>query len=365
MALTDASQSRTTGYDTSTTSYTAGEEPWNKNIEGYTINQEGTEAVTYQCDWEKWHGMYRNIAELRSTIDTECRWIIGKKFTMDDKTEKITGRIKGKGKDTIRKILFNMLRTSKICGDAFAWIARDKAKRIINLKILDPGTIEIQADKFGIIRKYVQVAEKGHGAMHQANKIVLDEWDPGEIFHLSNNSIADEIHGIPDSEKMQDIVKMRHQAMDDNTLIFHRYGKPTYFFEATTDDETELAAIKDKLDKVKKNFEDALFPKGTLEKIERVSTPQYASLDPLPWMKFLRSYFTESSGVPDLVRGKSDEVSLAAGKLNLLSYKEKIIMQQLEYSEEIDMQLGLDITFEEPPEIDVEVGINNTNESVK
>ncbi len=40
-------------------------------------------------------------------------------------------------------------------------------------------------------------------------------------------------------------------------------------------------------------------------------------------------------------------------------------MEQIEYSEEIKSQLGLDIKFEEPPEIDIEVGVNNTNESVK
>ena len=113
--------------------------------------------------------------------------------------------------------------------------------------------------------------------------------------------------------------------MSDNTVIIHRYGKPTYFFEADTDDETELAKITTTLNDVFKNFENSVTPKGVLNKIDKVTTPQFGTIDPIPWMKYLRSYFTESSGVPDLVRGKSDEVSLAAGKLNFVSFKEKIV----------------------------------------
>lgn len=361
MALSDPTQSRTTNMQTSTTDYVAGEEPWNKNIEGYRIEDEATESSTYICDWNKWHGLYRKVPELRSIIDVPSKWIVGRKLIMDDKTRKIVERWKGNGLDTVRKILINIKRTSKIGGDCYAEIMKDKAKRIVNLKILDSGTIKIVADKFGIIEKYKQIAQKPN-EKGQAEEIG-DGWNPDEIFHIANDRIADEIHGIPEAEKLQKLIKIKHQGMDDHTVVVHRYGKPTYFFEAGTDDETELKAIQTVLDNVKKNFEDALFPKGTLEKIERISSPHYSVIDPIPWLKYLRSYFTESSGVPDLIRGKSDEVSLAAGKLNYLSYKEKIIMEQLEYSEEIKAQLGLDIAFEEPPELDIEVGINNTNET--
>ena len=117
--------------------------------------------------------------------------------------------------------------------------------------------------------------------------------------------------------------------MYSNSVILQRYGKPTYFYEANTDDDTELNLITDKINKAMKNFENVVLPKGTLDEIKKSSTPQYSSLDPIPWMNFLRSYFTESSGVPDLVRGKSDEISLAAGKLNFVAYKEKIIFEQI------------------------------------
>jgi len=358
MALTDPSSTITTGMQSSTTSYTAGEEPWNKNKDGFVIDSEGTEIGTYQCDWDKWHGMYRNIPELRSTIDIWCKWIIGNKLNFENKAqEKQSKRINGNGKDTLRKILINVKRTSKAGGDGFAEIIEDKAGRLINLKILDPGTIEIQSDNLGIIQKYVQVSIKSeNGRMPDKSKRkILHEWEPKQIFHITNDRIADEIHGIPEPEKLQTIIKWRHQSMEDLSVVFHRYVKPLLQIMADTDDETELATLKDKFDQAVKNMENIIIPKGVVSSTERISIPQYSTLDPLPWLIFLRSYFTESSGVPDLVRGKSDEVSLAAGKLNYLAFKEKIINEQKEYEEEIESQLGLKITFEPPKEIDIEI----------
>lgn len=348
MALTDPTSTTITDLNTSTTTYTAGSEPWNKNLTGYNIFPKPIESIVYICDFNKWHGSYRQIPELRSTIDTECRWIIGKEIKAKNKTtQDAMNRIKGNGKSTFRKVLLNQKRTSKFAGDSFAEIVRDSAGRITNLKSLNPGLIKIEADNYGIIQRYVQL-----NPLSNEKPII---WLPNEIFHLMNDPIADEIHGIPEAEKLLDIIKMKHQAMSDTSVIIHRYGKPTMFYEVNTDDDTEIALITSKLNDASNKFENIVTPKGTFEKIDRVSIPQYSSIDTIPWHSFLRSYFTESSGVPDLVRGKSDEVSLAAGKLNFLSFKEKIIFQQLELQEEIKMQLGLEVEFETPREIDIEI----------
>lgn len=357
MALSDPTKAITT--DLNDVSYTAGQEPWNKNLDQYTFDSKDTDVNTYIPDWTKWHGIYRSIPEARSTIDIWSFWVVGKKLVMDDKTKKILDRIEGIGNDTIRKILRNIKRTSKICGDGFADIARDRAKRLINLKPLNPGTIRIVSDKKSMIIRYEQVTSTATDAK------VLETWELDEMFHISNDRIADEIHGIPELEKTYNIMKWKHQSMGDLATVYHRYVFPILDIYAKTDDDAELAHIEAIYTKSIKDMTHRIIPVDVVDKVERVAIPQFATLDPLPWQKFLRSYFTESSNVPDLVRGKSDEVSLAAGKLNWLGYKEKIIMEQLEYSEEIKAQLGLDISFEEPPEIDVEVGFNNTNESVK
>jgi len=329
-------------------SYTAGQEPWNKNLDQFDFDTSDTDFNNYIPDWTKWHGIYRSIPEARSTIDVWCNWIVNTKITMDDKTRKITDRIKGNGKDTFRIIIKNQKRVSKICGDSFAEIIRDKANRLINLKPLNPGTIRIEADKYGIIKHFQQIIDKNNPKNNP------EPWMPEDIFHVPNDRIADEIHGIPELEKTYNIMKWKHQSMGDLGTMFHRYIYPILEIYAATDDPTELNAIETTYNKSVKNMESRIIPKGAIEKVERVSIPQYSTLDPLPWQQFLRSYWTETSNVPDIIRGKSDEVSLAAGKLNVYSYIEKIKMEQLEYSEMIKSQLGLVITFEEPKEIEPE-----------
>lgn len=351
MALSDPSEITTT--DMQDISYTAGQEPYNKNLDLYTFDNIETEINQYIPDFTKWHGIYRTIAEARSTIDTWCAGIIGAELIMDEKTKKITDKIRGNGKETIRIILKNMKRTSKVCGDAFAEQVRDKAGRLINLKKLNPGRIKIVANGFGIISKYEQVSSAAKDAK------VLKTWPPEEMFHVPNDPIADEIHGIPELEKTYKIMKWKHQSMGDLATMFHRYIQPILEIYANTDDPTELAAIAAVYTNSRKEFENRIIPKGAIEKVDRISIPQFSTLDPLPWQKFLRSYWTESSNVPDIARGKSDEVSLAAGKLNMVSYRNKIIVEQLEYSEMIKAQLRLDIKFTPPPEIDIETGFGD------
>ena len=118
MALSDPSQAITTSLND--ISYTAGQEPWNKNLNQYSFESKDTEVNNYIPDWSKWHGIYRTIPEARSTIDTWVNWVVGKELIMDAKTKKIVDRIEGNGKTTIRKILKNVLRGSNICGDGFA-----------------------------------------------------------------------------------------------------------------------------------------------------------------------------------------------------------------------------------------------------
>ena len=61
-------------------------------------------------------------------------------------------------------------------------------------------------------------------------------------------------------------------------------------------------------------------------------------------------------GVPDIILGHSRETSLAAGKLNYVAFQEKIKQDQEEYEDIIMSQLGIDISFEDPVNIDITLG---------
>lgn len=357
MALVDPTAAIITAMNDIT--HIAGEEPWNKNLDSFIINSLDTDSSSYQCDWKKWHGVYRKIPEARSTIDLWCKWVVGKEIKFKSETQKkIVERIKGNGIQTFRTILINHKRVSKTAGDSYIEKMRDKAGRLVNLKVLNPGTIKVTANSFGIIEKYEQVSTSNKSPI----PVILNTWEGDtldNIWHLANDPIADEIHGIPEIEKLYDIIKWKYQLTNITSVVFRRYIAPILDIYANTDDPTELTALKTMYDNSVKYFENRIIPKGAIDHTERVSVPQYSTLDPLPMLMFYRSYFTESSNVPDLIRGKSDEVSLAAGKLNYLGFKEKIIMEQIEYAEQIKQQLGIDLKFSEPKEIDLEIAKTN------
>ena len=136
MALSDTTATITTDMEGATSvSNLQGQ----KNLDSFQINSRGTDTNDYVPEFNKWHGVYREVAEARSTLDVWCKWIVGNELIMNSSTRKLTNRIRGNGLDTFRKILINHKRTSKICGDSFLEIIRDNAKRVINLKMLDPS----------------------------------------------------------------------------------------------------------------------------------------------------------------------------------------------------------------------------------
>ncbi len=368
MGLLDIEQAIITSLDTVTTNYIAGQEPWNKNLDGFVIAEKETEIGIYQTDWEKWHGIYREVPELKAQIDTLCRWIIGRKIkALDKRTEEAIERIRGNGHETFRQIMLNLKRTSKICGDAFAEKIKDKAKRLINLKVLDSGTIRTVSNRQGIIVKFEQLNKKPTGETTSTKDLeVINSWSQedgsiNDVFHIMNNRIGDEIHGIPESECLQKMIKMKWQTMLDHQTVIHRYGKPTHFYEVDTDDETEMANIKTKIDNAIKKFDNVIVPKGTLNQVQTVKVAQLSNLDPMPWLKFIRTSFNSVTNVPDVVQGESRESATQAGELNVISYIAKVIMEQIEFEEDIMAQLGLNIQFERPKELETEQkgGANN------
>jgi len=328
--------------------YGAGSEPWNKVMDSYSIDTQATDTSSYVCDWEKWHGLYRNVPMLKAAIDKLAIWTVGKGYKADKNTKAVLDRIRGHGKDSFNGILHNSIRTYKLCGDSYAEITTDKAGRLTNLKPLDPGSIKIWANPRGIISKYEQVAFKD---AWKTQRVVLNTWKPEEIFHLSNSRIADEIHGIPTSEKLQKVIKKWELAMDDLAVVFHRYVKPLLLWKLDTDDTTEIALFKSKADKVTRDMENMFIPKDAAE-LERMSIPQYSTLDPLPWIEVLQTYFITAEGIPDVILGHSKQASEATAKIIYLAFQQTIEWEQLYIQEQVKNQLGYKIDLEFPASID-------------
>lgn len=294
----------------------------------------------YQVVWETWYGYYAAIPELQAVIDKVAAWAVGKGYKADAKTMERLSKIRGAGKDCFADILENAVRVRRICGDFFAEIVKNKRGELINLKPLNPGNMQILSNKAGIITGYNQLVYKGEPIHFKTE----------EIFHLSFNRIGDEVHGISTIKKVENIILMRNEAMTDLKKVFHRYVKPFYVFKLDTDDQTKINAFKTKQDSVTALGENIYIPKDSVE-YERVSIPQYSTLDPLPWIQLLNQYFIMAEGVPEVILGYGRDTTEASSKILYLAFQQVIEKEQKYLEQQLRYQLNIKIELEFPADL--------------
>ena len=292
-------------------------------------------------NWSKWKGYYDSVAELQSIIDKKAMWAVGKGYEADKTTKNKLDKIAGFGKDSFTMIMSNMIRMYTTCGDAFAEICNDRNGKLVNLKPLNPGTIKILGNKKGILTGYEQ----------WINGKKANEFKPEKLLHLPWTRFGDAIHGTGTIEKLDDIILMRKEAMADMKTVFHRYVKPLLIVSVDTDDPTEIEAFKAKLNKTMEQSENLIVPKQTVDSIERMSIPQYSTLDPLPWINMLMEQFILAEGVPAIILGAGKETTEATSKMLYLAFQQMVEWNQLFVQECLKAQLGIDIKFNFPANI--------------
>lgn len=308
-------------------------------------------GVRYYPQWSKWFGYYKDIPELQASIIKLAEWTVGKGFKADKKTTERLNKIKGCGKDTFDAIIFNLQVQKKVGGDSFAEIIENKRGELRNLKPINPGSMVIVSNSKGIITRYEQVViPQGDDKKGLKGKGKVIKFKPDEIFHLINNRLGDEPHGRSDIEKLVTIIDMKNESMKDLRIVFHRYVKPLIISKLDTDDPAEIAAHKAKVDKSVRYMENMVVPQGTVE-MEHISIPQYSTLDPLPWIRYLQNMFIVTEGIPEVIMGFGQETTEASAKILYLAFQQKIESEQLYLEQQIKSQLGLDVEFNFPADI--------------
>jgi hypothetical protein len=308
------------------------------STDGATDNNE-TEWVN--TEWTNYLGYYKAIPELQISIDAKATWTVGKGFQATEITELKLMSIKGFGKDTFNTILENMIRTYHIGGDAFAEIIRDDKGELINLKPMNPEYIKIVANKKGLIIRYEQT--------NTNKKFKLDD-----IFHISRNRVADEIHGVSLIAAVEDIILMRNEAMADMKQLMHRHVKPRVVFKLDTDDTAQIAAFKTKADAASDLGENLFIPMGAVEH-EVLSVAPNSTLNPIPWITYLNNAFFQATGVPQIIVGGSAEFTEATAKIAYLAFEQTIEEEQLYLEEQVLAQLNLEIELEFPASLENEL----------
>jgi len=309
----------------------------------YSVSFQSTDGAeingtAYTPNFKKWHGYYRKIAEGRAVINKFASWTFGRAIKADAKNQAKLDKIKGFGKDTARGVLKNQWKVAMICGDSFAHEVRDSQGRLTNLKPLNPDKIAIIANSEGIVVGYAQQGRE-------------ELYGPEEIFHLSYERTADEIHGIPFFESLEDMILARNEGLGDLRELYHKNVFPTDIYEAETDDTTKLTAITATLNNAFKKREHIVIPAGVFKEIKKVSVAQYSTLDSLPYIRFLIRNFVTACGMPEVVMGWGAETTEASSKIIIVAYEQEIWDMKLYNEEQAKEQLGIEFKIESAPSI--------------
>ncbi len=326
-----------------------------------TIAGEETSTSEYQnTNWSTQWGAYLQISEIGGLIDRKAQYVVGKGFEIPGVIAKIKEKVKltnvqemlskirGNGLDTFNGIMYNGVRVYTIAGDYYAEIMKN-GNELMNLKPLNPSTVKVIANDKGIIKGYeIMPVNTDPTGAEEKEQVILK---PEEMFHLSYNRLADQIHGQSMIDKVMPIIEMRREAMKDLRIVFHRYVKPLLISSVDTDDPTEIANYKAKVDSAMEKGENLVVPKGVVDNIEKISIPQFSTLDPIPWLKLLQQEFIKAEGVPMIVMGVSGQGTESESKMLYLSWQQIVEFNQMFLEEQIKAQLGVDVEFEFPANI--------------
>ena len=121
-----------------------------------------------------------------------------------------------------------------------------------------------------------------------------------------------------------------------------------------TDDATDIAKFKSKMDGARGNSENMYIPKGAVVP-ELIATATNATLSPLAWIDNLIQYFYQATGVPDIILGGSRNFTEASAKIAYLAFQQTIEEEQLYIEEQVLSQLNIKIELEFPASLENEL----------
>ncbi len=305
------------------------------------------ETTWINYNWSKYWGYFNSVPDLKSAIIMKAIWNVGKGFTTDISTEAILDNIRGWGKDTFGDILFNMEIVKRIGGDSFAEIIRNKETgTLVNLKPLDPGTMKIVVNKEGIIIRYEQISKiRGKKPIR---------YEPNNIFHLTNNRLADQIHGISDIEGMEKTILANEESFEDLKKLMHHQVKPFILWKLKTDDPATINALVKKIDKARNLGEDMFIPDDDDSIDYEIIQVNLSSLV-LSWRDDIRNKFYRTIMLPQVVPGGAGQSTESESKVIYLAFEQLVEKDQRYIEGQLWNQLAIKIDLIPPASIKPEM----------
>jgi len=323
--------------NTTTTGMNAGIPEYSVSSKVLDENTGEKEFYYYNANWSKYLGYLKQIPEFKEAIRALARWTCGKGFVTDSSTKVRLNFIRGWGEDSFQSILTNMIIIKKANGDAYSEIIKDENGKLINLKPLNPANVRHVISQKGIIKRY--------------DIFMNGEWKPypkEKIFHICNDRIASEAHGISVLEACQWVIDARNEAMNDWRKVLHRSTMRVIYVDM--DNSAKLTTLKEQWKDAIKNGEVLLIPgkKGVDMEVADYTTPP---LQPyLDWIRYLEGFFYQAVGVSKAIANTADFTE-AASKVGYLTFEPVYTEEQTLLEQDIKAQLILEIKLNRPPSL--------------
>jgi len=316
------------------------------------VDRAGTSTDTHWVNdkWEDYNSYYKNHSSVKSVMNKLGMWTLGKGVTADKRTENILFKIVGWGKDTINEILDNQIRVKHINGDAYAEIItsddeeiKPNGSNLLNLKPLNPGSIGHVINSQGILTGYKQKLNDGTERPYRLN----------QIFHLSLNRTADEIHGTGDIKSLMKFLDKIKQLDEDMAVMFHRFVVPLVIWSLNTDNPTAMATFKAQ-EKSAWNTGDNLIIPDTAVKFDLLEAGRGVGsvANPMDWRNKWTEEVIKGGGVPALIMAIESGTTEASSKMVFLAWGQTIEKEQRDIEAQIKLQLGLKVKLPDPPKIE-------------
>lgn len=303
------------------------------------IDEEQGKGFTFwdNSDWPVYLGYLKSVPQYWQAVRSLAIWAFGRGWEtpLDEHTSILEG-IKGWGEDSFDSILQNMLMVKKTNGDAFAEIIKNDNGTLINFKPLNPSNVRIVVNPKGLIERYD--VKNSDNTWHK--------FKPEEIFHISNDRIANEIHGTSVLQPCKWVIEWKNELMTDLRRLMHRSSIRVIYVDL--DNTTKLTTIKNEYRDAIKNGEVLLLPgrKGQDFEVEQIEVP-----DTSRWfqaIQYLDDHIYEVLGISKIITGGVSGTTEANAKMGYLTFEQPYMTEQRLMEQDIWNQLGIRIKFNRP-----------------
>jgi hypothetical protein len=322
-----------------------------KNVDG--VSQATGETRWQNSNWQEEYGAFLTAPEYQNALLMRAIWDTGKGWTASSKDKFILDNISGWGKDTFDDIIYNANVMSMAAGDSFAQIIKNEKGTLVNLKPLNPGSIAWFVGKDGRIIRYEQMDIK--------NKKTFKEFKPEEIFHLSYNRMADQVHGISKYQALKSVIKSDEKMEEVVDKVVTRQAIPFIIFKYKTDDETKISAIVEKIRKIREKYDDLHIPDD-----ENLLSWEVVNISPaqliMEYKADRRNKFYRAFGLPQIVPGGAVGAADSDSRTVYLAFEQLVAHRQRYLELQIWNQLAIKIKFT-PPTTMMDLIGNNENKT--